>query len=475
VQALCDASNGRGGTWNRDGIIAFAPAVQGALYEVSALGGTPVQVTSAKSGISHRLPHFLPDGKRLLFFSGAIGQKENGIYSLDLETRRVELVASEESEGLYVEPGYLVFVRGRNLMAQRFDARRLRTSGQAAPIAEQVLHNATRWTGAYSFSDTGLLVFQPGAGAVKSRLTWFDTDGKTLGTVGEPGDITFVSLSPDGNRALTEVMGADGRANLWMYDLGWGIGTPFTSGPGSYREPVWSPDAKSVVYDDRAHVTPDYIGPDGATEYELHRKASDDTSDVPIRSAGGIATSWSPDGRSLAFETGNLGTAMWILPMVGPGKPYPFVVTPVGEIGSFWKRGSFSPDGRWFSYLSDETGRHELFVAPFPGPGGKWQISSDGADAPQWVSGGTKLVYINAERKLVAVDVRTNGKRLETGQAHILFGGQPLPALPCAPTTYGAPVYLTADGKRILLPVPLLEGSSPALTLVTNWTAELKN
>ncbi len=391
----------------------------------------------------------------------------------------MKLVAREDSEGIYVEPGYLVFVRGRNLMAQRLDARRLQTSGQATPIAKQVLYSTLRWTGAYSFSDTGLLVFQSGSGAVKSRLTWFDTEGKNLGTVGQPDDFTFVSISPDGKRALTEVMGPDGRVNLWMYNLGRGIATPFSSGPGSYRDPVWSPDARSVVYDDRANINPNYVGPDGTTEYEFHRKASDDTSDntsdARVPSAGGIPNSWSPDGQSLAFMTGNLGTAMWILPMVGPGKPYPFVVTPVGEIGSYWKRGSFSPDGRWFCYLSDETGRYELFVAPFPGPGGKWQISFDGADAPQWVGGGGELVYINAERKLVAVGVRAKGQSLETGQAHVLFGGQPLPALPCDPSTYGSPVYLTADGKRILLPVPLQEGSSPSLTLVTNWTAGLKN
>ncbi len=113
-------------------------------------------------------------------------------------------------------------------------------------------------------------------------------------------------------------------------------------------------------------------------------------------------------------------------------------------------------------------------MAPFPGPGGKWQISSGGADAPQWVRGGSELVYINADRKLVAVGVRAKGQGLDIGRAHVLFGGHPLPALPCDPTTYGSPVYLTPDGKRILLPVPLLESSSPSLTLVTNWMSELK-
>ncbi len=167
VQNLCDASEGRGASWSKQDVIVFASAALGPLSEVSAAGGTPVQVTTVeRNDLTQRNPHFLPDGKRLLFFSGSTSSrsdKTNGIYSLDLETKKVEQIANEKSEGIYVEPGYLVFVRNGNLMAQPIDAGRLRTSGQAIPIAERVSFNPLRYTGGYSASATGLLVFDGGS------------------------------------------------------------------------------------------------------------------------------------------------------------------------------------------------------------------------------------------------------------------------------------------------------------------------
>jgi eukaryotic-like serine/threonine-protein kinase len=191
-------------------VIVFAPQAIGPLFEVSAAGGTPVQVTSTEgTDVTHRNPHFLPDGEKLLFFSGRTktSEKDNGIYSLDLETKDVALVARESSEGIYVEPGYLVFVRHGNLMAQGYDARSLRLTGQAVPIAESVLYNPDRFTGAYSLSNTGLLVFDSGPGVVKSQLTWFEVGGKKLGTIGEPAAFLSISISSDGKRALANVKG----------------------------------------------------------------------------------------------------------------------------------------------------------------------------------------------------------------------------------------------------------------------------
>jgi eukaryotic-like serine/threonine-protein kinase len=460
VQILCDAVDGRGASWSRKDVIVFAPQPFGPLFEVSAAGGTPVQVTSVEStDVTHRNPHFLPDGERLLFYSGrtATNEEENGIYSLDLDTKKVALVARENSEGIYVEPGYLVFVRNGNLMAQSFDARRLSLAGQAVPIAERVLYNPDRFTGGYSLSDTGLLLFDSGSGVMKSQLTWFEVGGKKLGTVAEPAAFLSISISPDGKRALAHVGTAP--ESLWMYDLNRGIARRFTSGSETFFTPAWSPDGRLVVYT-------------GSNRY-LYLQASDAISEVQKLQTGQITTipgSWSPDGRMVVFTSQtSQGGDLWIQSMEGDKKPYAFLVTPASEI-----EGAISPDGRWIAFASDETGRYELYVTSFPSPGGKRQISSDGADAPQWLNAGRQLAYINAERKLVIVDVDARGQQFEIGQYQVLFGGKPLPALPHDPSGWDVPVYLTSDGKRILLPVPLETDSSRPLTLVTNWTTALK-
>jgi Tol biopolymer transport system component len=461
VQTLCDAADGRGASWSRKDVIVFAPQAIGPLFEVSAAGGTPVQVTSVdNTEVTNRNPHFLPDGERLLFFSGITTSRDkgNGIFSLDLATKKVVPVAEENSEGIYVEPGYLVFVRNGNLMAQPFDASRLHLTSQAVPIAERVLYNPDRFTGAYSLSDTGLLVFLTGSGLAKSQLTWFEVDGKKLGTVGEAAAFLSISISPDGKRGLASVRG-NAPESLWMYDLNSGIARRFTTGSEAFFTPAWSPDGRLVVYT-------------GQNRY-LYLQGSDAISEAQKLQTGQITSipgGWSPDGRMIVFTSQtSQGGDLWIQPLEGDKKAYPFLMTPANET-----EGTISPDGRWIAFVSDESGRYELYVTSFPSPGGRRQISSDGADAPQWLNGGRELAYINADRKLVFVDVDARGQDFETNQSQVLFGDKPLPARPHDPDGWDVPIYLTFDGKRILLPVPVETDSSLPLNLVTNWTTALK-
>ena len=458
VVAICEAEDGRGASWSRSGLIVFAPAAFGPLMQVSASGGTPVVATTVEQdAVSHRVPHFLPDGKRLLFYSygSTTDESDNGIHALDVESKKVTLVAKEKSEGLYVEPGYLVFVRDENLMAQPFDAGALETTGEAVPIAEKVSFNSFRFTGAYTFSPTGLLVFQTGVAVPRSQLTWFDLDGKKGNTVGEPA--TFLSagraLSPDGRRAAVIIDAGDGQADLWVYDLTRAVGSRFTFGSRRVFNPVWSPDGTQIVYSDD-------VG-------KLAIKAADGASEprVLLSEAGNsqlIPSSFSPDGSHLAYrkQAGKTRWDIWILPLKGDQKPWPFIATPASESG-----GEFSPDGKWFDYTSDESGKAELFVVSFPGPGGKRQLSSGGGSAGFWMNDGREIAYATPERKLIAVQITAKGPNLEIGASRPLFGGQFLPV--------ARGVSITRDGHRFLAAIPLEEAAAPPLTLVTNWSAAL--
>jgi eukaryotic-like serine/threonine-protein kinase len=460
VQTICEAPDPRGGSWGRDGVIVFAPTPFGGLSRVSASGGTPSPATRPEnSGITHRLPTFLPDGRRLLFFRGVgthTTTKDIGIWSLDLETQKTALVARENSAGVWVEPGFLVFVRNGTVMAQRADEKSLRTSGEPVPLAEGIWFNAYRWTGNYSLSDTGVLVFQGGGLAAKSQLTWMDLEGKVLGTVGEPAPNTELALSPDGRRALTSVPEPNGFRSIWMYDLTRGVASRYPTEGTSANFPVWSPDGRQVVYGDG----------DG----NLFAKASDGLSRARaltrVESSNPMATSWSPDGSAIAFahQESKTGWDIWILPVSGDRKPYPLIATSANE---GWAK--FSPDGDWLSYVSDESGRQELYVVPFPGPGEKRQVTSGGVDDAFWLGTTGELAYARGG-KLFAVRVDRQG----IGDPRLLLGGRALRPPAGVASWQPSLTASTRDGKRLLVALPIGEDVTPAMTLVTNWPAELE-
>jgi eukaryotic-like serine/threonine-protein kinase len=456
---LCDADDGRGGSWSRTGTIVFAPDPFGALMQIPAAGGTPVAVTTVdKATLTHRLPHFLPDGNRLLFLtaSGNVGGKDNEIRSLDLKTKETKVVAKADGEGFYAEPGYLVCVRDGNLTAQPLDAASLSTRGEAVPIAEKVTFNPFRYTGVYTMSGTGLLLFQAGVPVPKSQLTWFDIDGKKGATVGDA--VTFVgasrpALSPDGRHAAAAIQSAGDKIDIWTYDLDRGVGTRFTFGPSLCTFPLWTPDGRNIVYSDGTG--------------RLSIKAADGASDATLlvsTDMGGrlVPLSVTPDGSFLAYRAqgGKSRWDIWIVPLRGDRKPYPFLATPASEGGA-----EFSPDGKWMAYTSNESGKDELFVVPFPGPGAKRQISSGGASAGFWIGDGHEIAYVTSGRKLVLVPLSLTGSNLAIGTPRPLFGGGQLPQ---------GTGRLTADGRRYLAEVPLEQAIAPPFTLVSNWPAELQ-
>jgi len=458
VQTICDAPDGRGASWSVQDVIVFAPSPFGGLSRVSAAGGSPTALTKVdKLGATHRLPQFLPDGKHLLFVAGtqtSDRDKETTINALDLASGKTTLVAKENSEGRYAEPGYLLFCREGNLMAQPMDAARLKTTGEAVPIAEHVRFVPLRWSGNFSVSRTGLLVFQSGAVARKGQLNWFDMDGKDLGKVGEPADFFSISLSPDATKASATLASGAGGAlpEIWLYDLGRGVASKFTFGNQGRYFPLWSPDGRQVAY--------------GESAGGIRVKAADGTSEPKTLWPANTNTwpeSWSPDGKFLVFrlqdpKTGGLD--LWLLPLEGDAKARPLIATPAQETTA-----SVSPDGRWLLYTSDESGRPEVYVVPFPGLGEKRQVSTGGAVRGFWLGDRQIGVVQPPDNKFFAVDVDISGSSLAVGAAHPLLGGKPLPR---------GPGDVTRDGKRLLVAVPLDEDASPQISLVTDWAAELK-
>ncbi len=457
AQTICDAGDGRGASWGADGVIVFSPAPFGPLMKVAAAGGAPAAATTEeRPEWTHRNPHFLPDGKRLLYFVGGPSNRDvGGIHALDVATGETSLVLTAESEGMFVEPGYLVFVREGNLMAQRVDRDTLERIGEAVPLVEDVQFNTFRWTGTYTFSHNGLMLFRSGAIQADSQLTWFDLEGNNLGTVGEPAIFWLnLAIAPDGRRAAITIRHVDGKSDLWMYDLERGLGGRFTFGDLPALLPQWSPDGREVVYIDGAGTT--YIKSADGTG--VPRTVMTDTSGTLV------IWDWSPDGTKLLAmaQSSETKTDLVTLQVSGEATVTPFVATPAAETA-----GVFSPDGRWVAYLSDESGRTEAYIVPFPGPGGKWQISSSGARTVQWMPDGTGLVFETSEGKIRSVPVTMEGGNVVIGAAQDLFAGR-------TAEIAGSSWALAPDGKRILAAMPLAGNTAPILTLVSNWHAGIE-
>jgi hypothetical protein len=414
-----------------------------------------ILTTPETEGTTHRLPHFLPDGRHVLFFLGQPGKEAaSGINSFDLDSKKTALVARENSEGRFVAPDHLVFVREGNLLAQPMDPASLKLTGEAVPIAEKVQFNPNRWTGAFTLSDSGALLYQNGSDVVKGRLTWYDMDGKEQDSIGEPASIVEIALAPDQKRAAATVVSGNGAGagNIWIYDLVRGVGSRFTFNAEGTSSPLWSPDGRQVAYTDSTN--------------RIFIKAADGASEQrALLAEAGVnrqLTSWLPDGSGILFWVQNpkTGFDIFLLPVAGgDGKPRPVLVTAANEAGA-----KISPDGRWLLYVSDESGRREAYVASYPGSGGKWQVSPSGATSGGWVDGGKRIFYTDLDGRLDSVDVAIQGANLTIGAPHALFGGRAL----------SAAGDVTRDGKRILMVRPTEETGQSTLVLVTDWTAALQ-
>ena len=452
-QTICDAPAGEGGTWNRDGAIVFAPNATGALARVSSAGGQPAAITklsAADNETSHRWPDFLPDGRHFLFLS----EPGNVVHAGSLDSGEVTRLVTADSRAEYAR-GYLLFVREDTLVAQPFDAGRLQTTGEAVPIAEDIPVNTGNGRAAFGVSESGVVVYRTGQGGLDSNLKWFDRTGKELGALGQPGRYGDVELSTDERQVSVSLLDqkANGR-DIWTFDVVRNLRTRFTF-DSTELTMIWSPDRSRVAFNSRrkGHL-------------DLYMKAASGTGmeDVLLEDQlEKFPVSWSPDGQRILYVSvgGPTSNDLFVLPLAGDRKPVPFLNTQFSEAP-----GQFSPDGRWIAYGSNESGRVEIYVAPFSGQGGKRQISTNGGNTPRWSRNGSELVYVAPDNTLMAAQVNGKGTTFDVGAVTPLFRSR------MAPLRYE--YAASSDGQRFLINTFPEETTSSPITVVLNWTAGLK-
>jgi len=457
---LADAPDGRGGTWNNDGVIVYAPNYVGPLYKIPARGGAPVPVTQLEKTHNegtHRYPHFLPDGRHFLYLirsTGAGMGREPGVFvgSLDATTKKKLLPFA--SDVMYAG-GHLVFVQETALMAQRFDAARLELLGEPIAIALGVRFDRRYSRGVFSVSQTGILVYQPG-GQGTSKLIWYDRTGKPLDTLADGALFSAPAISPEETLMAAETVDpTNGASDIWVFDLTRKTRTRFTFDPGSDETPIWSSDAKSIIFSSwKTGVT------------NIYRKDANGagTEEPLVKSESDLfASSVSHDDQYLLYgtEAASGGSDIFVRPMSGDHPP-----TPVAQSRFVENNGVFAPNGRWIAFDSDESGRTEVYVVPFPDLKGRWQVSASGGREARWRGDGKELFFIGPDSEIMAAEIEEDGATIKIGAVKTLFK-------PVLAQIQGGQYAISKDGERFLVNVAVEEEGAVPMTLVINWPAEL--
>ena len=424
---LCDVANERGGSWGADGTIVFTPDLQVPLSKVSSAGGTPRPLTTLdkQTGeITQRWPQVLPGGKAVLFASGThpSSYEDSDIVVYSMASGQRKTVQRGGSYARYLPSGYVVYIHEGALFAVPFDLKRLEVAGQPALILEGVVTAPTNGGAQFSFSETGNLVYVEGrAGGQNVSIYWMDHQGKFMPLRETPGFYYNLAFSPDGKRLALEIF--DGkRRDIWVYEWERDGLTRLTFAGELNENPIWTPDGQRIAYSSQEKggtINLWWIRADGAGDAQRL------TESKSLHYAG----SWRPDGKVLAFSQQSPGATAFdilTLPIEGdeksgwkPGDPKPFVNSAFSE-----REPAFSPDGRWLAYESNESGSYEVYVRPFPGPGGKWQISTGGGVFPEWFRNGKELFYRTPDSKIIVVTYTGSGDSFHADKPQLWSPGQ---------------------------------------------------
>jgi serine/threonine protein kinase/Tol biopolymer transport system component len=457
-QRLCEVVAGRGGSWSTEGVILFAHSSPTALFRVPDTGGEPQPATDLAHGEDrHRYPFFLPDGKRFLFWARAPGRDSAGIYVASLDSRKARLVLKSEAMGEYAAPGYLLTVQQGMLVAYRFDEKSAQIKGNPVRVAESLLVGNPPGYAPFTVSGENVLAYSSPL-ARSRQLAWFDRSGRRLGSIGEAGDYTTPSLSPDGKK-IAVALRDESKTNtdIWIFDSTRGTWSRSTFDPANDRAPLWSPDGSRIAFSSGSRGVLDL--------YEKPSSGGGEPRLVVHSDTDKFLTDWTRDGRFVVFHTfgGNSFWDLWVAPTDG-GKPFPLFSSKFTEV-----QGKVSPDGHWIAYASDESGRFEIYVTRFPQKQGRWQISTAGGSQPWWRGDGKELFYLGPDQNLMSVAVQP-GDAFEAAVPTTLFKANFPAVVPAFWSNYVA----TADGQRFLVSELVTEAAAAPINVVLNWTAGLR-
>jgi Tol biopolymer transport system component/aminoglycoside phosphotransferase (APT) family kinase protein len=455
---ICAAANGKGGSWGSDGHILFAPAHNTPIHIVSAAGGESSPITEVPEGVvGHRFPQWIDDSRFLFLARSSGGAEEDRIMVASTGEPSAGDPVIAASSNVVIASDRLLFVRERTLLAQPFDSKSAAVSGDAVPIAEDVLYLGGARLGVFSASQDGLLAYQTGDVQRETELVWLDRQGQVVGQLGAGVLHRGIVLANDGEYAAAEVLDeATGASDVWIYDVSRGLRTRFTFDPNMDWFPVWSPDGRRIAFASNRNGTNDIWAKDVGGASNEEPLLEDPDNDVgPM--------SWSRDGRWIVIirvDSDN-NSDIWALPTDG-GDPVALAASSFDE-----STPSLSPDGRWLAYASDESGKSEVYVTTFPNPARRWQVSTEGGELPQWRADGRELFFIRPDGTLAAAEVNGTGDTFSVGEVGALFSWTQTPA-------YGWPYGVTGDGQRFLVNRSLSSTESAPLTLALNWDADLE-
>ena len=457
AQTICDA-DGADGSWSTGGEILYDGAATAPLMRVPAAGGIAkpeVRVEDLEDVSALGWPEFLPDGEQFIFLADQL-EDDSRVMIRSLGSGEGRVLMASESRVQYVEPGYLVYVLNGMLVAHPFDANAGTLVGDPLPLADSIGVSDVGLAD-FSASHDGTLAYRAGQTGAR-KLLWRDRAGRELGQVGEPAEYFTSWISPDGQRVVVNLAEPQGsNVDLWTHDLERGVASRFTFGPGWDGVPIWSPDGSRIVFSSSRGEGSDALywkDASGAGSAELLLQAEEDI----------YPSDWSRDGSVLAFNRSASDTSwdIWALPMDGSSEPFPVLQSEFAEV-----RPGFSPDGRWLVYNSNESGDMEVYVTRFPGPGGKWQVSTSGGTEPHWSADGSEIFYLDATQNLVTVPVST-GDTFKAGLPETLFDAGLFPLT--ARNRYS----VTDDGQRFLMLSPISGESVRPISVVLNWHAGLE-
>ena len=465
---LADVAEPRGGSWGDGGMILYATAPFSPLMRVASSGGTPVPATSldrASGEIAHRWPQFLPDGRRFLYEVRRAGPAEaplsgaHAIFAGSLDGGLKRPILAEDTSAAYAPPGYLLFRRGSNLMAVAFDLKSLTLRGEPVVLASDIEGFVATGAATFSVSDD-VLAYSPRVGATPAKIAWLDRSGREISTVGPPGQLVYMGLSPDGRSVVAVRIEDPLPPDLWSFDTADGRGLRLTRDAIAQVGPIFSSDGRRIFFSSNSK---------GAWNLqEISPQSGGDPKLFLESGSTKIANGVSPDGRWLLYREFNPGTRgdLRVVALEGDRKPRTYIGTVDDE-----SNGSFSPDGRWVAYASDESGRKEVYAASFPDPSRRFRVSAEGGSQPRWGRDGKELFYVRSGQ-LLAVSVGRKGDDLAFGESRPLFA---LPLLAMNDPGFDQLTrYDVAPDGRFLALLRAGEETPTPFVLVLNWQELLK-